>query len=75
MNAIDRNMSSLDNVNSCGTTEIVIFILSVIFGTACHVLAKALMSMTVTDEHVRGHAVGTSNALGCDNLQTQLSRV
>ena len=43
-------MPSLDNVNTCGTIEIVIFILSVIFGTANSVLAKALMSVTVTDE-------------------------
>ena len=43
-------MSSLDNVNTCGTTEIVIFVLTVIFGTANGVLAKVLMSVTGTDD-------------------------
>ena len=50
-------MSSLDNVNTCGSTEIVIFVLSVIFGTANSVLAKAFMSVSVsvTDEENESH--------------------
>ena len=42
-------MSSLDNVNTCGTAEVVIFILTVISGTANGVLAKVLMSITTTE--------------------------
>lgn len=43
-------MSSLDNVNNFGTTEIIIFVLTVISGTVDAVLTKWIMSTTWTDE-------------------------
>ena len=43
-------MSNLDNVNWCGTSEIVIFVLTVFFGTAYAVSCKVLLSLNGTDE-------------------------
>ena len=47
-------MSSLDNVNTCGTTEIIIFSLTVISGTIDAVLPKWIMTLTGTDEDEDG---------------------
>ena len=38
-------MSNLSNVNKCGLNEVIIFLLAIIFGTACSICSKTMMSM------------------------------
>jgi hypothetical protein len=37
--------NNLSNINKCGLNEIIIFLLAIIFGTACSICSKTMMSM------------------------------
>jgi hypothetical protein len=47
-NPHQERMSNLSNVNKCGLNEVIIFLLAIIFGTACSICSKTMMSMTGT---------------------------
>eukprot|EP00956_Cyclotella_meneghiniana_P030261 scaffold75592_cov75-Cyclotella_meneghiniana.AAC.7 len=42
-------MSNLSNVNTCGLTEVILFILAILFGTGCSICSKTMMSLTGTN--------------------------
>ena len=43
-------MSSLDNVSTCGATEITVFVLTIFFGTAYSVASKVLISLNGSND-------------------------
>ena len=46
--------NNLSNINKCGLNEIIIFLLAIIFGTACSICSKTMMSMHGTNVSVDG---------------------
>lgn len=42
-------MSNLSNVNTCGLTEVILFVLAILFGTGCSICSKTMMSLTGTN--------------------------
>lgn len=42
-------MSNLSNVHTCGLTEIILFLLAIVFGTGCSICSKTMMSLRGTN--------------------------
>ena len=42
-------MSNLSNVHTCGLTEILLFLLAIVFGTGCSICSKTMMSLRGTN--------------------------